>query len=85
MANACQGDGRLQVGAAHRAHEVDDRHDHQARRDDLHAQRNRSAALGTDDIGTGRDDDEKEGTPGLREQAPPLKGGLEEIGRNRCL
>ena len=47
------------MGATNRAHEVDDGHDHQARRDDLRALRYLTAAHGSDDSGAGRDDDEE--------------------------
>ena len=47
------------MGAADRAHEIDDSHDHQARRDDLHTQRDCPAALGTNNHGARRDDDRR--------------------------
>ena len=48
------------MGSTDSAHEIDDRHDHHAWRDDLHPEGDRSATLGADDIGAGRDNDEKE-------------------------
>ena len=69
------------MGASDSAHEIDDRHDHQSWCDDLHTKGYRSAALGTDNTGAGRDDDEKECAPGFCEKAPPFMGGLQKIGR----
>lgn len=58
---------------------IDDRHDHQARCDDLRSQGDRSAALGTDDPGPSRDDDEEECALGFCEKTPPLISRLQEI------
>ena len=66
------------MGAPDGAHEIDDRHDHQARCDYLHTQCYRSSALGTDNPGSGRDDDEEECAPGFCEKATPFMGGVPE-------
>ena len=69
------------MGAPDSAHEIDDRHDHQARGNELHTQGYRAAALRTDNPGAGRDDDQEEGALGFCEQASPFMGGFQEIGR----
>jgi hypothetical protein len=70
------------MGAADRAHEIDDHHDHQAWRDDLHTEGDRSTALGTDDCRASRDNDEKKCTPYFCENTPPLMSGFQEIGHS---
>lgn len=47
----------------------------------FYGQRDRAAGLRPDDPGTRSDDDEQEGSPGLREDAAPLVFGLLKISR----
>ena len=64
-----------------RAHEIDDRHDHDAWSHDLHAKGYLAAALRSDNAGASRHGDEEECAPCFREKAPPFIGGIQKIGR----
>ena len=69
------------MGAAYRAHEIDDRHHHQAGGNHLHAEGDGSAAPGGDHAGTGSHHDQQKGPPHLGKQTPPLERRVEKIVR----
>ena len=62
---------RVQVRPRDRAHEQDDRHDHEARRDDGRCEAD--LALADQDPAAGRDEHQKERSEQLREQPAPFE------------
>ena len=67
------------MGPAHWAHEIDDRHENKPGRNRQHARSYRSAASSSDDFATGSNHDQQKRAPGFCEDAPPLKGVIQEV------
>jgi hypothetical protein len=67
------------MGSAHCAHEIDDRHHHESGRNRPHARSYGPAASSSDDFATGSNHDQQEHAPGFCEDAPPLKGIVQEV------
>jgi hypothetical protein len=67
------------MGPAHCAHEIDDRHYHKPGRNRQHARSYGPAASSSDDFATGSNHDQQERAPGFCEDAPPLKGVIQEV------
>jgi hypothetical protein len=75
-----QSHGRVEVGAADRAHEEDDAHDHHAGGQRLHCQGQvGTECLGTDHTATSSHHHEQERAPGLTEESPVLKFRVAEV------
>ncbi len=81
----CQGDGRVQVRSAHGAHEVDDRHHHEPRRNHDHAQGNSACAHGGDHPATRGDKNQQERAPSLGKETTPLVRRVQKVGGNLAL
>ena len=65
--------------SAYRAHEIDDRHDHQTWRYDDHVQSHFAIALCCDYVGSSGDNNEQECAPAFRKYASPFARGVEEL------
>src|SRR5262249_50686756 len=74
-----QGNCRIQMRSAYRAHEIDDRHDHQTWRDDDHVQSHFAIALCGDYVSPSGHNNEQKRAPALRKYASPFARGIEEL------
>ena len=63
------------------AHEVDDRHHHESRRDHRHAQGDSATAHCGYDATASSDQHQQERAPSLGEHASPLQRGIEKVER----
>jgi hypothetical protein len=65
--------------SAYRAHEIDDRHDHDTWRHDDHFQSHFAIALCCDYVSPGGNNNEQECAPAFRKYASPFARGIEEL------
>jgi hypothetical protein len=78
-----EGDGGIEMCSAHRAHEVDDGHDHKTGRHYGHTQSDCAAALRWHHARAGRHHDKQECPPSFGKNSPPFDGRIREIGWDR--